>query len=147
MIIPAYAARIDGAAGHLVDGHAHDLAPYVPECLVDSRDRGSQHGAAAVKAADVHRLIEMLDLHGIAADNEVLQIHYAGHCGAGIAFKRGFAPTRYALIGFEFDENIGPVGLRDTLIERYSENAHVGDPQFRSHIVKRGAARRFIFSW
>ena len=24
--------------------------------------------------------------------------------------------------------------LRDPLIERYSEDAHVGDPQFRSHI-------------
>src|SRR5712672_1308722 len=38
VIVTAYAARIDRAAQHLIDGHVHDLAAYVPERLIDSRD-------------------------------------------------------------------------------------------------------------
>ena len=51
----------------------------------------------------------------------------------------------YALVGLDFDEHVGPVRLRDPLIERHAEDAHVGDAQFRSHIPKRGGARRLVF--
>jgi len=144
MIIPAYAARIDGAAQHLIHRHIHDLAAYIPQRLIDSRNRRSQHRPATVEAADVHRLVKMLHLHGIAADNQIFQIHYAGHRRAGFAFERGLAPARYAFVRLDFDEHIGPIGLRDPLVERDPEDAHIGDAQFRRHIAKGSGARRFV---
>ena len=87
----------------------------------------------------------MLDLHGIAADNQVFQIHHAGHRGGGLALERRLAPTGYAFIGLDFNEDIGPVRLRDPLIERDAEDAHIGNAQFGSHIAKCGSPRRLVF--
>jgi hypothetical protein len=73
------------------------------------------------------------------------QIQQAGHRGGGLALERRLAPTGYALIGLDFYEDIGPVCLRDPLIERHAEDAHIGNAQFGSHIAKCGSAGRLVF--
>ena len=109
VIVAANAARIHRAAEQLVHRHAHDLAADVPQRLVDAGNGRAQHRAAAIEAADVHQLLQVLHLHRIAADDEVLQVIHARHGGGGLAFERRFAPSHHALVGFDFHEHIGAV--------------------------------------
>jgi hypothetical protein len=134
----------DRAAQHLIHGHVHHLAAYVPERLVDARDGRSQHRSAAVEAAEIHELVEMLHLHGIAADDEILEVQHASHGRGRLAFERCLAPARHALIGLDLDEDVRAVGLRDPFIQSDAEDLHIGDAQFRSGIAKRRGAGRLI---
>ena len=124
VIVAAHAAGVEGSAQELVDGQAEDLAADVPEGLVDAGDGGAHDGAGAIEAVDVHGLPVVLDLHGVAADQEVAEIVDAGDGGAGFAFQRGFAPANDAGVGFELDEDVGAVGFGR---ERDSEDFHAGD--------------------
>ena len=83
----------------------------------------TEHRTASIEAADVHQLVEVLDLHRVAADEVILQVHHAGHGCAGFAFERGFAPSHDPLVGFDLHEHIGPVRLRDLLVQRDAEHA------------------------
>ena len=101
VIIAPDAPRIDGSSEYLVHRKIHHFAANVPQCLIDSGDRRAKHRATPVKAADIHQLPQMLHLHRIAADNQILQVHHAGHRGRSLAFERGFPPADYALIRLE----------------------------------------------
>src|SRR5207302_985166 len=132
VIITPYASRIHRPAEYLVHRQVHRLAANVPQRLINTGDRRAKHWAAAIKAADIHQLPQMLDLHRIAADNEILKVHYAGHSGRGFTFESGFSPADYALVGLEFHEHVRPVGLGDTLIESDAKYLHVGNSQLRA---------------
>src|ERR1700722_2960743 len=99
MVVAAHTARIDRAAQHLVHRHVHYLAAYVPQRLVDAGNGGSEDWPTTIKAADIHELIEMLHLHGVAADDQVLEIHDASHGSAGLHFERSLTPARCSLVG------------------------------------------------
>ena len=60
----------------------------------------------------------------------------------GLAFERRLAPAHDALIGLELHEYIGPVGLRDLLVERDAEHLHAGDAELRAYIFERLRTRR-----
>jgi hypothetical protein len=53
----------------------------------------------------------MLDLHGIFADDKVAEILNAGHRGLGFALQCALSPADQSLIGLEFDENVGSIGI------------------------------------
>jgi hypothetical protein len=90
-------------------------------------NRRAQYRAAAIEAADVHELPQVFDLHRVAANDEILEIHDARHRGGRLPFERGFAPTYDALVGLELHEDIRAVRLCDALVERDAEDLHVRD--------------------
>ena len=74
---------------------------------------------------------------GSAPIRKSLKVVDAGHDGAGFAFERAFAPADQALVGFEFDEDIGAVGVRS---ERNAEDFHAGDFQPGLHVGESAAS-------
>src|SRR5690349_16441317 len=86
----------------------------------------------------VHRLPDVLHLHGVGADDELTKILDAGHRGPSLALERSLAPSHQALIGFELAKHIGPVrsaGQRD------AKNFHAGDLQAGLQTVEAGECR------
>ena len=134
VIVAANAARIERAAQQLVDRHSERLAANIPQRLIDARYRGSHHRTGAIEGVNVHRLPDVLDLHRIRADQKVAEIVDAGHDGAGFAFERALAPADQALVGFELDEYVGPVGVRR---QRDAEDFQAGDFQTGVHDPRR----------
>ena len=70
----------------------------------------------------------MLDLHRVAANDEIPEIVDTGHCRGRFAFERRLSPAHNSLIGLELHEYIGPVGAGDLLVESHTEDLHAGDP-------------------
>jgi hypothetical protein len=78
----------------------------------------------------------VLDLHRVAADNEVPEVVVAGHRRARFPLQRGLAPADDSLVGFQLHEDVRTVGAGDLLIESDAEHLHVGDPQLRADVLE-----------
>ena len=141
MIVAAHAARIQRTAQQMVHRHPERLAANIPQRLVDGRNRRPHHRSRAIEAVHVHRLPGVLHLHRIAADDEIAEVFDAGHDRAGFAFQRALAPAHQALVGFQFDEDIRPVGRGR---QRHAEDFHPGHLQARLQTVEGPAAHRFL---
>lgn len=128
VVVTADAARIEGTAQQFVHRHSHRLASNVPQRLIDGRNRGSHHRTGAIEGMNIHRLPDVFDLHRVRADQEIFEVVDASHHGAGFAFQRSFTPSDQALIRFEFEEHVRPVGVRS---QRNTEHFHSGDFQSR----------------
>ena len=135
VIVAAHAARDrTGPPSSLIHRHSQHFAANVPQRLIDAGDGRAHHRTRAIEAVHIHRLPVMLHLHRIGADQEVAEVVDAGHHCAGFAFERAFAPADHALIGFEFHEDIGPVGIAR---QGNAEDFHAGDLEARLQIAKR----------
>jgi len=64
----------DAPAQKLVDRDAERLALDVPEGDIDGADRRAEHPTRGKEAAPEHPLPEMLDPHGVLADQQGLQM-------------------------------------------------------------------------
>ena len=139
VIVAAHAARIDGAAQQLVHGHSQDLAPNVPQRLVDARDGRPHHRTGPVEALHVHRLPQVLHLHGVRADQEIAEVVDAGHHRARFALQGSFAPSHHALVRFDLHENVRAVRIAR---QRDAEDFQAADRDARAQPSKRVAAGR-----
>ncbi len=92
-----------GAAQQLVDGHAQLLAQNVPERDVDGADGPGQHAAALVVVAAIALLPDVLDAHGVHADQEAAEM--LDRLGLGQLARRAaaFAQAVDALVGLDLD--------------------------------------------
>jgi hypothetical protein len=126
VIVAADAARIERPAQQLICRDAERLAADIPERLVDGGDCRAHHRSRPVEAVDVHRLPDVLDLHGIGPDDELLEVLDARHSRAGFTFEGALTPADNALVGFELAEDVGAVGGGR---QRDAEHLHAGDLQ------------------
>ena len=123
VIVAADAAAVKWTAEQLVHRHAERFSADVPQCLVYARYGGADDGTGAIEAVDVHGLPDVLDLHGVGADDKVVEVVHAGDDSAGLPFERAFTPAHQALVGFELDEDVGAVRLG---VERNAKDLHTG---------------------
>ena len=135
VIVAANAARIERSAQELVYRDAERFAADIPKRLVDGRHRRAHYRSRAVEAVDVHGLPDVLDLHRVGADHELLEVLDAGHGCAGLAFEGALAPSDDPLVGLELAEDVGPVGSG---CQRDAEHLHAGDLQTRLKPLESG---------
>src|SRR5205085_1578869 len=92
------------SAHQLPSGEAEGLALQIPQSLVEPRQSRHVHRPAAIEAAAIGDMPEVLDREGVAAAEAVLQrLHRAVH-GLGPAFEARLAPADRALVRFHPDE-------------------------------------------
>ena len=123
-------------AQQLPGGDAVELAPEVPERLVEPGQGRHEDRATAVEAAAIGYLPDVLDPARIVAEEAVPQrLEGAGH-RLGMAFEAGLAPTGLAVVGLDADQE--PAG-RD--VERFvAGDLHGGPSDSRVSRKKNGAA-------
>src|ERR1035437_9216828 len=90
--------------------------PMQVEHLWQSMYVQSFYRAGPVEALHVHRLPEVLHLHGVRADQEIAEVVDAGHHRARFALQGSFAPSHHALVRFDLHEHVWAIriaGQRD----------------------------------
>src|SRR5690606_19881118 len=92
------------AAEQLVDRHAQGLALDVPQRLVDAGDRAHQDRAAAVEAAAVQHLPQVVDARRIAADEIFAELAHRGLARTRAAPDPRLAPAADAPAGADAPE-------------------------------------------
>src|SRR5690606_10776879 len=92
------------AAEQLVDRHAQGLALNVPQRLVDAGDRAHQDRAAAVEAAAVEHLPQVVDARRVATDQVVAQLAHGRLDGVRAALDHRLAPAADAFVGVDAQE-------------------------------------------
>ena len=76
----------------------------VPQRLLEARERRHQHGPAAVEAAAIGHLPDVLDAERVVTDEAVAKRREgAVHC-LGMTFEARFAPAYRAFVRFDADE-------------------------------------------
>src|SRR6202041_1054872 len=96
---------------------------------------GANQRAGAIERMHIHGLPEMLDLHGIVADQEVAKVFDTRHGRATFALKRGLAPAYQSrLVGLDLDKDIRPVRVRR---KRNTKDFEVGDLDAGAEVAKR----------
>ena len=71
----------------------------IPERLVDAGDGAHQDGTAPVEAGPIEGAPDILDPHGVGANQIVAHLLYAGQNGGGLALDDGLAPAGKAVAG------------------------------------------------
>src|SRR5262249_18712723 len=137
VIVAAHSPCVSRSSKQLIYRHAQHLAANVPQRLVDAGDRGTDDGAGAVEAVNVHGLPVMLDLHWILADQEIAEILDTSDDGGGFSFQRAFSPSDDALVGFELHEYVWSVRVRrqGDAEDLHSRNLHSGRHRLPSGIL------------
>ena len=89
------------AAEHLPGRNAERLALEVPQRLLEPGERRHQHRAAAVEAAAIGDLPDVLDPARVMADEAVAQRLERAVDRLGIALEAGLAPADRAVVAFD----------------------------------------------
>src|SRR5205814_8422604 len=92
------------AAEHLPGRQAKRAALQVPQCLLEARQRRHQHCAAAVEAAAITDLPDILDGERVGADEAVAECLERPLDRLGPAFEAGLAPADCPVLAFDADE-------------------------------------------
>src|SRR5206468_11344855 len=92
------------AAKHLPGGQPERTALQIPQRLLQPRERRHQHCAAAVEAAAVADLPDVLDGERVGADEAVAEGFEHALDRLGPAFQARFAPAECAVLALDADE-------------------------------------------
>ena len=92
-------------AQQVVDRHAEGLALDVPQGLVDAGDGAHQDRAAAIKAAAVHGLPQVVDAARVLADQEWRHLVDGRFDRARAPFDHRFAPADDAFVGLDLEQH------------------------------------------
>jgi len=92
------------AAHHFPCRETVAVALEVPQRLVEPRQRRHQHGTAAIEAAAIGDLPDVLDTVGIVADKAVLERFERAHHRFTMPLEAALAPSNRAVGTFDADE-------------------------------------------
>ena len=105
----------DLAAHQLPRRLAERAALQIPQSLVEAGQRAHQHRAAAIEAAAISDLPDILDGEGVVADEPVAQRLEGAVDRFRPAFEAGLAPADRAVVALDPDEQ--PAGRREECLD------------------------------
>ena len=93
-----------GAAQQFIDRNPERLALDVPESLIDAGDGAHDLRAAAVEAAPVHHLPDVLNAGGVLAGDQPAELLHAGAHRIGTPLDNRLSPAGNSFVGVDLQE-------------------------------------------